>query len=124
MMHQLKKNMLCTNNPELYLQEPTLKNYTQTEIDNFRTIFRIPFGQGIVITLRTSHNKTFNRKILKYLDKRIDYWASYSVQHALAVIDQNDGLDAMISKVHFAATGTEFSYSDTCILKFVQERSQ
>jgi hypothetical protein len=59
------------------------------------------------------------------LDKRIDYWASYSARHALAVIDQNDGLDTMISKVHIAATGTDFSYSNICnILKFVHERSQ
>ena len=59
------------------------------------------------------------------MDKRIDYWASYSTQHALAVIDQNDGLDAMISKVRVAATGTDFSHPDTCnILKFVHERSQ
>ena len=117
------------DNPELQLQEPTLKNYTQAEINNFKnvitTIFRVPFGQGLVTTLRTSHNKIFNRKILKYLDKRIDYWASYSARHALAVIDQNDGLDTMISKVRIAAIGKEFSYSDTYnILKFVQERSQ
>ena len=73
----------------------------------------------------TSHNETFNRKILKYLDKRIDYWASYSTRHSLAVIDQNDGLDVMISKVRIIATETAFSYSDTCnILKFVQERSR
>ncbi|GBC32963.2 putative sgs1 protein [Rhizophagus irregularis DAOM 181602=DAOM 197198] len=100
-----------------------------TEIDNFRnvitTIFRIPVGQGIVTTFRTSHNETFNKKILKYLNKRIDYWASYSAQHVLAVIDQNDGLDAMISKVRVVATGVDFSYSDICnILKFVQERSR
>ncbi|PKC63476.1 hypothetical protein RhiirA1_463709 [Rhizophagus irregularis] len=59
------------------------------------------------------------------LAKRIDYWASYSAQHVLAVIDQNDGLDAMISKVRVVATGVDFSYSDICnILKFVQERSR
>ncbi|RGB24504.1 P-loop containing nucleoside triphosphate hydrolase protein [Rhizophagus diaphanus] len=86
---------------------------------------QLQVGQGIVTTLRTSHNETFNRKILKYLDKRIDYWASYSARHALAVIDQNDGLDAMISKVCVIATGVDFSYSDICnILKFVQERSR
>ena len=59
------------------------------------------------------------------MDKRIDYWASYSARHALAVIDQNDGLDTMISKVRVAAIGKDFSYSDICnILKFGQERSQ
>ncbi|CAB4410237.1 unnamed protein product [Rhizophagus irregularis] len=134
--HLLDDHSICwsdvcwlKDNPELQLQGPTLKNYIQAEIDNFRnvitTIFRVPVGQGIVTTLRTSHNETFNRKILKYLDKRIDYWASYSARHALAVIDQNDGLDAMISKVRVVATGVDFSYSDICnILKFVQERSR
>ncbi|CAB4438117.1 unnamed protein product [Rhizophagus irregularis] len=102
--HSLCWNDVCwmKNNPELQLQSPTLKNYTTTEIENFRSvitsIFRVPFGQGLVTTLCTSHNEAFNRKILKYLDKRIDYWASYSTRHALAVLDQNDGLDVMISK--------------------------
>lgn len=134
--HLLDDHSICwsdvcwmKDNPELHLQELTLKNYTQTDIDKFRnvitTIFRVPFGQGLVTTLRTSHNETFNRKILKYLDKRIDYWASYSARHALAVIDQNDGLDVMISNVHITAVETEFSYSDKInILKFVQERSR
>ena len=76
-------------------------------------------------TLRTSHNEMFNRKILKYLDKCIDYWTFYITQHALAILDQNDGLDIMIKKVHTIATEKEFSSSDEYnILKFVQERSQ
>ncbi|PKY43188.1 hypothetical protein RhiirA4_457138, partial [Rhizophagus irregularis] len=55
-----------------------LDDYSMSGIANvITTIFRVPFGQGLVTTLRTSHNETFNRKILKYLDKRIDYWASY-----------------------------------------------
>ena len=59
------------------------------------------------------------------MDKRIDYWTSYSTRHALAVLDQNDGLDVMISKVHTAATEKDFSYSDICnILNFAKERSQ
>ncbi|RIA87296.1 hypothetical protein C1645_827963 [Glomus cerebriforme] len=101
--HSICWSNICwmKDNLELHLQELTLKNYTQTDIDKFRnvitTIFRVPFGQGLVTTLHTSHNETFNRKILKYLDKRIDYWASYSARHALAVIDQNDGLDELVS---------------------------
>ncbi|RIA85084.1 hypothetical protein C1645_831335 [Glomus cerebriforme] len=113
-------NDICwmKNNPELQLQGSTLKNYTQTEIDNFRNviipIFCIPFGQELVTTLHTSHNEIFNRKILKYLDNT---W------HALAVIDQNDGLDTIISSI--IATRIDFSYSDACnILKFVQKKSQ
>ncbi|EXX74195.1 hypothetical protein RirG_053340 [Rhizophagus irregularis DAOM 197198w] len=117
------------DNLELQLQSPTLKNYTQTNIENFRnviiTIFCVPFGQGLVTTLRTSHNEIFNRKILKYLDKRIDYWASYNTRHALAVLGQNDELDVMMAKVYTAATNKDFSYPDMCnILNFVKERSQ
>lgn len=40
------------------------------------------------------------------------------------IIDQNNGLDAMISKVHIAVTGIDFLYSDTWynnILKFVKK---
>ena len=134
--HLLNDHSLCwsdvcwiKDNPELQLQNPTLKNYTQAEIENFRsvitTIFCVLSGQGLVTIFRTSHNKSFNRKIIKYLDKRIDYWASYSTRHALAVLDQNDGLDVMISKVHTAATEKEFSHSDICnILDFIKERSQ
>ncbi|CAB4423509.1 unnamed protein product [Rhizophagus irregularis] len=125
----LKNKLNQNNNPELQLQNPTLKNYTQAEIENFQsfitTIFHIPSGQELVTTFRTSHNETFNRKILKYLDKRINYWASYSTWHALAVLDQNDGLDVMISKVRTVATEKDFSYSDICnILNFVKKRSQ
>ncbi|PKC59421.1 hypothetical protein RhiirA1_399965 [Rhizophagus irregularis] len=117
------------DNLELQLQSPTLKNYTQANIENFRnviiTIFCVPFGQGLVTTLRTSHNEIFNRKILKYLDKRIDYWASYNTRHALAVLGQNDELDVMMAKVYTAATNKDFSYPDMCnILNFVKERSQ
>ncbi|RHZ48037.1 hypothetical protein Glove_562g38 [Diversispora epigaea] len=134
--HLLDNHSLCwsdvcwiKDNPELELQEPTLKNYTQVEINNFRnvltTIFRVPHGQGLVTTFRISYNEAFNRKILKYLDKRIDYWASYCTRHALIVIDQNDGLDIMISKICMAAIGKEFINSDMHnISNFVQERSQ
>ncbi|RIA88926.1 hypothetical protein C1645_825607 [Glomus cerebriforme] len=49
----------------------------------------------------------------------------YNTQHALVIIDQNDGLDVIISNVHITAVETEFSYSDKInILKFVQERSR
>ncbi len=88
------------------------------------TIFHVPFDQSLVTTLCISHNKIFNRKILKYLDKQIDYWASYSAWYTLAIIDQNDKLDVMISKVHIAVIGIKFSSLDIYnILKFVQKRS-
>jgi hypothetical protein len=53
--HLLDDHSICwsdvcwmKDNPELQLQNPTLKNYTQTDIENFRnmitTIFHLPFG--------------------------------------------------------------------------------
>uniref|UniRef100_U9TC72 Uncharacterized protein n=1 Tax=Rhizophagus irregularis (strain DAOM 181602 / DAOM 197198 / MUCL 43194) TaxID=747089 RepID=U9TC72_RHIID len=46
-------------------------------------------------------------------------------RYALAVLDQNEGLDVMISKVHTAITKKKFSHFNICnILKFVKERSQ
>ena len=111
------------------MQNLILKNYTSNEIKNFQSfitsIFYIPFSQGLITTLCTLYNETFNRKILKYLDKWIDYWTLYSTWYALAVLDQNDRLDIMISKVCIAATEKDFLYFDICnILKFIQDWSQ
>src|SRR5688572_31275572 len=67
--HLLDDHSICwsdvcwiKDNPELQLQSPTLKNCTKTEIENFRsvitTIFRVPSGQSLVTTLRTSDRKS------------------------------------------------------------------
>jgi len=51
--HDLCWDEVCwvKNNPEIQLREPTLKSYTHSERNQFKTmletIFRIPFGQGI-----------------------------------------------------------------------------
>ncbi|PKY20155.1 hypothetical protein RhiirB3_433386 [Rhizophagus irregularis] len=68
-------------------------------------------------------NNTPIEKETQYI--QIDYWVSYSTRYALAVLDQNEGLDVMISKVHTAITKKKFSHFNICnILKFVKERSQ
>ncbi|CAG8592129.1 9524_t:CDS:2 [Diversispora eburnea] len=79
-------------------------NRTLTYISVVSLIFVDLKHVRLVTTFRTSYNEVFNRKILKYLDKRIDYWASYCVRHALIIIDQNNGLDTMISKVYMVAS--------------------
>ncbi|PKY43975.1 hypothetical protein RhiirA4_458120 [Rhizophagus irregularis] len=82
-------------------------------------------------TYKQKYLKEFNEKTTKkdnapieeetqYI--QIDYWASYSTQYALAVLDQNEGLDVMIFKVHTAVTEKKFSHSDICnILKFTRK---
>ena len=67
------------------------------------TIFKIPIQQSLVTQYRTTYNEAFNRKILRFLDKRIDFWASYKARYALAIIDNNEGLDCMMKTVYKAA---------------------
>ncbi|CAG8685261.1 13093_t:CDS:2, partial [Funneliformis caledonium] len=47
-----------------------------------------------------SHNEVFNLKILRFVDKRIDFWASYKAQHVLDIIDKNESLNHIIEVVH------------------------
>ncbi|CAB4427918.1 unnamed protein product [Rhizophagus irregularis] len=129
--HLLNNHDLCwkevcwhKENEELQLQSPTLQSFTKTEIEGFRkmllTIFRLLVQQSLVTQYRTTYNEVFNRKILRFLDKRIDYWASYKARHALAVIDNNEGLGCMMSTVRETA---DFSSHDQYnISKFTGER--
>jgi hypothetical protein len=95
-------------NPDLVLQEPHLINATDAERKSFEnmlgTIFRLPQGQGIVTTTRTSHNEAFNRRKLVFLDKKVDYWKTYMARHACAVMLQNLGLVKMMNAVRACAT--------------------
>jgi len=104
------------NNPELVLQEPTLKNASPTECKAFEdmlgTIFRIPQGQGIITMSRTSHNEAFNRQKLVFLDKRIDYWKTYSARHACAIMLKNLGLVQMMASIRSHCSQTGFSDGD------------
>ncbi|RHZ59174.1 hypothetical protein Glove_365g52 [Diversispora epigaea] len=83
-------------NPEIQLREPTLQLYTNTEHNQFKTmlefIFKLPFGQGIGTTTRTSQNEAFNRVKLVYTSKLIDYPVSYQSRHALAILHNNEGI--------------------------------
>ena len=104
------------DNPELILQEPHLKHASNTERQAFEdmlgTIFRIPKGQGLVTSSRTSHSEAFNRRKLVFLDKRIDYWKSYMARHACAVMLQNLGLVEMMKNVRSPCAKDGFSADD------------
>ncbi|CAG8660723.1 18191_t:CDS:10 [Rhizophagus irregularis] len=79
--------------------------------------------QSLVTHYRTAYNEAFNRKILRFTDKRIDFWASYKARHALAVIDNNEGLDCMMEGVREAAKVNKFSVNDQYnISKLTRER--
>ena len=87
------------------------------------TIFKLPIQQSLVTHYRTAYNEAFNRKILRFVDKRIDFWASYRARHALAIIDNNESLNHMIEVVCKAAQSCEFSLHDQHnINKFVGKR--
>ncbi|CAB4441893.1 unnamed protein product [Rhizophagus irregularis] len=132
--HLLNNHELCwkevcwhKENVELQLQSPTLQSFTTKEIEGFRqmllTIFKLPIQQSLVTQYRTTYNEAFNRKILRFLDKRIDFWASYTARHALAVIDNNEGLDCMMSTVRKASQSRDFSSHDQHnVSKFVGRR--
>ena len=132
--HLLNNHDLCwkevcwhKENKELHLQSPTLQSFTKAEIEGFRqmllSIFKLPIQQSLVTYHRTAYNEAFNRKILKFVDKRIDFWASYKARHALAVIDNNEGLDYMMENVREAAQAHKFSTNDLYNMsKLVKER--
>ncbi|CAG8854483.1 8596_t:CDS:1, partial [Gigaspora margarita] len=88
---------------EIILQEPTLCHSSNNQINEFRKlleeIFCLPCGQGIVTLNQTSQNEAFNRIKLVYLDKKIDYWQSYSARHAMAILHYNEGYNYLLSEL-------------------------
>ena len=88
------------------------------------TIFKLLIQQSLVTHHQTAYNEAFNRKILRFVDKRIDFWASYRARHALAVIDNNDGLDHMMSTVRKASQSCDFSSHDLHNISKIIERRQ
>ncbi|GBB84694.1 hypothetical protein RclHR1_11280004 [Rhizophagus clarus] len=76
------------------------------------TIFKLPIQQSLVTHHRIAYNEAFNRKILRFVDKRIAFWASYKARHALAIIDNNEGLNWMMEDIREAAKVNKFSVND------------
>ncbi|PKY61302.1 hypothetical protein RhiirA4_486090 [Rhizophagus irregularis] len=133
--HLLNNHELCwkevywhKENVELQLQFPiTLQSFTTKEIEGFcqilLTIFKFPIQQSLVTQYWTTYNKAFNQKILQFLDKRIEFWASYTTYYALAVVNNNEGLDCIMSTVHKAFQSRDFSSHDQHnVNKFVGRR--
>ncbi|RIB09680.1 hypothetical protein C2G38_2044120 [Gigaspora rosea] len=104
------------DNPELCIQDPTLKHYSQVQIKEFRQmlekIFKLPVGQGLVTIYRTSINEAFNRVKLVYLDKKIDFWKSFNGRHALAIIYHNDGYAKVLETIRYGYTSESFTIQD------------
>ncbi|CAG8690786.1 6178_t:CDS:2, partial [Racocetra persica] len=82
-----------------------------------KKIFRLPIGQRLVTTYRTSINEAFNRVKLVYLDKKIDFWKSFSGQHALAVIHHNDGYARVLETIRYGYTYEPFTIQDKINIK-------
>ncbi|RIB12759.1 hypothetical protein C2G38_2199795 [Gigaspora rosea] len=118
------------NDPEIILQEPTLCNSSNKRIDEFRdfleTIFRQPHGQGIVTFNRTSQNETFNRVKLVYLDKKIDYWQSYTARHAMAILYYNEGYTYLLSELQEIYSEKPFETEDLLNItkKYANDRKE
>jgi hypothetical protein len=130
--HSLCWSEVCwhKNNPELVLQEPHLMNASESELKSFEdmlgTIFRLPQGQGLVTTTRTSHSEAFNRRKLVFLDKKIDYWKTYMTRHACTVMLQNLGLVEMMKAVRSGCGEEGFCKADIQnlekIAKYMKEK--
>ncbi|CAG8812835.1 36442_t:CDS:2, partial [Gigaspora margarita] len=114
----VRKSLFCwmKDNSELCVQDPILKHFLQVQINEFRhmlgKIFRLPVGQGLVTTYRTSINEAFNRVKLVYLDKKIDFWKSFSGRHALAIIYHNDSYAKVLKTIRFRYTSESFTIQD------------
>ncbi|CAB4422451.1 unnamed protein product [Rhizophagus irregularis] len=128
--HDLCWSEVCwvKQNPEIQLKEPTLKTRTLFERNQFKlmleSIFKLPIGQGIGTTTRTSQNEAFNRVKLIYTSKLIDYSASYQTRHVLAILHNNEGICEMVN-IARQASNTPLSYQDLLnITKIEKERDQ
>ena len=105
-----------SQNSELVLFEPNLLNSTPEERKKFAAmlgeIFQLNVGQSLITDARTSQNEAFNRQKLSFVSKLIDYWKTYSVWHALAVIHNNSGLLSMLQNIRAQKGLTLFSEND------------
>ncbi|CAG8769607.1 46316_t:CDS:10, partial [Gigaspora margarita] len=105
------------DDPSILLQNPTLCGLLESRVNAFKNFlekaFRIPRNQSIVTLDRTSQNEAFNRVKLIFLDKRIDYWKSYTAQHAMAVIYYNEGYTYLLSEIREIYCGKPFELEDT-----------
>ena len=82
-------------------------------------IFQLNVGQSLITDARTSQNEAFNRQKLSFVSKLIDYWKTYSVRHALAVIHNNSGLLSMLQDVRTQKGLAAFSEIDIQNIKHI-----
>ena len=116
--HNLCWDEVCwrKENPNIELKTPHLKDHTTNQREKFRQslkeCFYIPTKQSLITHIRTSYNEAFNRVKLCFLDKKIDYWKTYSTRHALAILKYNDGLLNMLEISRMTCNLQQFSEKD------------
>ncbi|RIB01530.1 hypothetical protein C2G38_2256135 [Gigaspora rosea] len=119
-------NEICwtKNDPHIILQEPNLMNSSTNEINTFqqmlKNIYHLPIGQEIATTYRSSQNKAFNCCKLVYLDKKIDYWKSFEVWHALAILHYNEGYLSIMASIREYTCEKDFSENDFLNLTLIE----
>ncbi len=87
-------------------------------------IFRLPIGQEIGTTTRTSQNEAFNRVKLIYTSKLIDYTASYQTRHALAILHNNEGICELVNIARQASNASLSNQDLLNITKIEKERDR
>ncbi len=87
-------------------------------------IFRLPIGQEIGTTTRTSQNEAFNRVKLIYTSKLIDYTASYQTRHALAILHNNEGICELVNIARQASNASLSNQNLLNITKIEKERDR
>ncbi|CAG8780916.1 24709_t:CDS:2, partial [Dentiscutata erythropus] len=103
-------------NPDLFLADPNLIEYTESQANALKEFLekhtKLPQKQSLITTIRTSMNKAFNRVKLNYANKKVDYAKSFSAQHGLAVLHNNNGFLEMLEIVRWAENLLKFSEED------------
>jgi hypothetical protein len=87
-------------------------------------VFQLNVGQSLVIDAKTSQNEAFNRQKLSFVSKLIDYWKTYSVRYALAVIHNNSSLLSMLQNIYTQAELAIFSENDVQNIKHISGRRE
>lgn len=97
-------------NPDLRLDEPHMLSLSSSSMaivkEAIVTATTSPAGQRLVSELRTSHSESLHHHKLKFLDKSVDFWATYEARVQLATIEHNDGA-AALRKALRSAIGSE-----------------
>ncbi len=114
------------DNSDLVLMEPNLINHNRKEclelVKFLEHIMKLPSGQTLISTIRTSQNEAVNRIKLNYTDKKTDYPKSFSARHALAILHNNHGVEYLLKVAREAGEIAEFSEQDIINITSIQQQ--